>query len=78
MKTFSDKENLAKKVKLLQQKREWSNVAELKEMVEVSLVSMFDCVTLLASFFIFQSPHYFVFSLNKSLSKKSFILWMRR
>ena len=51
MKTFSDKENLAKKVKLLQQKREWSNVAELKEMVEVSLVSMFDCVTFLGIFF---------------------------
>lgn len=50
MKTFSDKENLAKKVKLLQQKREWSNVAELKEMVEVSLVSMFDCVTFLGIF----------------------------
>ena len=36
VKSFSDKENLGKKIKLLQQKREWANVAELKEQSEVS------------------------------------------
>ena len=36
VKSYTDKENLGNKVKLLQQRREWANVAELKEQVEVT------------------------------------------
>ena len=37
VKTFSDKENLGRLVKLLQQKREWANVSELKEQYQVNI-----------------------------------------
>ena len=36
VKSYTDKENLGNKVKLLQQRREWANVAELNEQVQVT------------------------------------------
>jgi hypothetical protein len=54
VKTISDKENLAKKVKLLQKKREWAAVAELKEQCEVNamkVLQMFNASTIRSSHF---------------------------
>jgi hypothetical protein len=36
VKTFSDKEDLSRRVRLLQQKKEWAIVAELKQQFEVT------------------------------------------